>query len=322
MRILRAVVLLAGLFAGACGGSSSAPIRPTPSSTPAPPPTPTTVTLTGHLTATNGGQPLANVAASFGPAITATTDASGTFSMRFSPGTVSRLSLTGDAILPRSLVVAVSATRDLAVNAIASAGFDLAYYRAIARNSLDQPDNLQIIRHWTQAPLIYLRTIDEGGRTIDPITLDTAAAALINSAARLTGDHFGLAGMERGTETRVGQTGWLTVLWTAEPATYCGRANVGLDGGWIELAYLTPGCNCGASRIRPRTVKHELGHAMGLYHTPSPSELMYFQTTGCDTAFSDREYQYTKVIYARPIGNRDVDDDPSATVHLAPYTIQ
>jgi hypothetical protein len=308
------------LAASACG-SSPAPSSPTP--TPNVPPLPTTVTLTGHVAATNGGQPLPAVMAAFSSAITATTDATGTFTMRFNPGTVSRLSLTADTIIPRTLTVAVSTTRSMDVDAIATAGFDLGYYRAIARNGVDHPEELQVIRHWTQAPKIYLRTIDEAGRSIDAVTLDSAAATLINNAGRLTGDHFGLAGMEQGTDRRDGQTGWITVIWTAEAADYCGRATVGLDGGIVELAYRTPGCGCGTSRIRPRTVKHELGHAMGLYHTPSRAELMYGGgSSACDTPFSEREYQYTRIIYARPVGNRDIDDDPVEVVNLTPYSIR
>ena len=314
-----------GLIALAVGASAcGSPPAPSSSATPTPtvPSVPTTVTLTGHVTATNGGQPLPAVTASFSSAITATTDAAGTFTMRFSPGTVSSLSLSADTILSRTLTVAVSTTRSVDVDAIATAGFDLGYYRAIARNGFDHPEALQLIRHWTQAPRIYLRTIDEAGRGIDPATLDSTAATLINNAGRLTGDHFGLAGMEQGTDQRDGQTGWITVHWTAEAADYCGRANVGQDGGIIELAYRTPGCGCGTSRIMPRVVKHELGHAMGLYHTSNSSELMYAVVSTCDAPFSEREYQYTKIMYARPVGNRDIDDDPVTVVHLAPYSIR
>ena len=84
--IRSAWLAVVAVAASACGGSST-PAAPTPRPAPTTPAVPAAVTLTGHVTATNGGQPLPAVTASFNSAsgaITATTDASGTFTMRFS----------------------------------------------------------------------------------------------------------------------------------------------------------------------------------------------------------------------------------------------
>src|SRR5262249_29103716 len=88
-----------------CGGGSSTSPSPAPV---VPPPAP--VTFSGHLTATNGAQPLAGVAVDLA-GIKTTTAADGSFSYQFQPGTTSRLSFSSDTIVPRSLVFGVSQTR-------------------------------------------------------------------------------------------------------------------------------------------------------------------------------------------------------------------
>jgi hypothetical protein len=45
-----------------------------------------------------------------------------------------------------------STTLDL--EAFALSGFDQAYFRAIARNGLEEPNRLQPLRRWTRAPMI------------------------------------------------------------------------------------------------------------------------------------------------------------------------
>src|SRR6266699_2972549 len=125
----------------ACGGSG-APSTPTPAPTPAPapppPPIPTTAAITGHVTATNGGQPLAGVSIALGTT-TVTSDGSGAFASTLPFGTL-RVTLSSAAILPRSVTAAVNRARDLPLDAVAlSGGFDQNYYRQLVRNTLDAP---------------------------------------------------------------------------------------------------------------------------------------------------------------------------------------
>ena len=185
----------------------------------------------------------------------------------------------------------------------AVSGLDLGFYRQIGCNAFDTP--LQPVRRWAFAPKLYIRTIDEAGAAIDPVTLDTVAGAMGATAASWAGGKFGLAAIERGTETREGRSGWITVKWPTATTGACGSSDVAKDGGTIELRYRVPNCDfgCGRGAIRPRTARHELGHAIGYWHTDNTDDLMSGVAVSvgagdrCDASPSARElsaaaYQY------------------------------
>jgi hypothetical protein len=282
------------------------------------------VTLTGHLTATNGGQPLAGVSTSLiGQA--AITDGAGTFRYSLTPGTTNaRLDLSASGIVPRSLLVAIGSTRDVAIDAIGTAGFDLNSYRAMVRNGFEAPTSLERLRRWTINPQFYLRTLDDAGVAIDARTLNTTEQTILQTVPLWTAGHF-TASVIRGTETRAGQAGWITVTWPNPTIEgFCGRANVALEGGSIELNYrwMNRGCGCnGVSDISPRIVRHELGHAMGFWHSGTPGDVMISTfVNACDLLPTARELAIAAIAYQRPVGNTDPDTDPVGAVTLRPLT--
>lgn len=174
----------------------------------------------------------------------------------------------------------------------AAPGLEIGFYRQIGCNAFDQP--IQLVRRWTLAPKVYLKTIDEAGAPIDTVTLDTVQNAMIDVAPRWTAGRFGLEGVLRGSDTREGQTGWITVKWpvTTGIGLSCGSSAVAVDGGSIELNYKIASCACNGSAMRPRTARHELGHALGYYHTDSTNDLMSgLGVAGCDAGLSPREQQ-------------------------------
>ncbi len=84
----------------------------------------------------------------------------------------------------------------------------------------------------------------------------------------------------------------------------CGRAAVG--GDLITLFPKTPGCRCtGGPAVSLSTIKHELGHALGYWHTDSRLDLMYYLFESCDSNPSEREKFHAIVAYSRPIGSLD-----------------
>ena len=320
---VRLPLLMALLVLAACGDSPSVPTPPS-SPPPSPPAAPSGTRFNGRLVATVTGEPIDAVDVDLG-GLASRTGADGRFSYQWSgTATTSWLSLTAAHIVPRGLMVSATASRDITVDAIALGnGFALDYYKQLVRNSSDAPDLLQPLRRWTKAPMIYLKTVDEAGRPIDSVTLDTVAASLADEAAAWTGARFGIAGIERGVDSRVGVPGWLTVRWPAEDQEdFCGRAQVGTEGGWMELNYLSQFCDCLGSRMAPGIVRHELGHSMGFYHTNVRGDVMmgHFidRSEACGARPSARERFHAAIAYSRPVGNYHPDNDRSTTIHRGP----
>ena len=323
-RTLWSIVSVA-LLTGGCS-AAGAPLTPTTPTTGAAPSTTTPSTISGHIAATNGGQALTGVTVAFNGQ-QSITDAGGGFSYQTTP-VVSLLSMTGASILSRALVVNASTSRDLSVDAIAlSGGFDLDFYRKFVRNGYEEPAALQPLRRWTRTPSFYLKTVDEAGSPLTDATLATIERVLRDGVPQWTSGALGTPTITRGTGTREGESGWITVKFPfpGDP-NYCGHAQVGVDGGWIELETHGNGsaCRTTSSLIAPRTIRHELGHALGFYHTGDSRDVMsgttWYLSQGDDPPTA-RELYHAALAYKRPVGNRDPDNDPATAVTLAPMVV-
>lgn len=184
----------------------------------------------------------------------------------------------------------------------ANDGFEPAFFRAFVQNAYEAPGRLEPIRVLRGPLRLYLRTEDDAGRAIDRITLETTERTLIDSARIWSGEKFGVVQVERGTRTREKVPGWITVKWPSTSlGDRCGRSTVGVEGGVIELN-ASGACSCGmATAIYPRLVRHELGHAMGYYHTDHIADVMYGEPipiTACDTLPSERERRHARFAHA------------------------
>lgn len=329
---MRRAVFTFSLFVAcsACGSSSSTPAAPSTGTVVVTPPSSssTTITTTGHVTATNGGQPLAGVSVDLAGRGATTTDGAGVFRIVSTSGGSARLMLSGSGILARSVLLALASTRDVAVDAVALISpFDAAFYRELIRDAFETPGDIQPLRRWTRTPSIYLKTVDEAGEAIHGPTLDLIEATVKDAVPQWTSGKLGVPVVERGTATREGQSGWITIKFPAGQATdSCGRAQIAVEGGWIEFSYHVPSsapinCRVPGAVIAPLVVRHEIGHALGFWHTSAETDVMWGGAwSNAALAPSPRELAAAAVAYSRPVGNLDPDTDPAGAVTLTAKT--
>lgn len=210
---------------------------------------------------------------------------------------------SGSPVAPTPITPPVSVTPPVvtppATNPLLSdPQFNLGFYRVFALG-FDQ-GQVRPLRRQAQAPSIYLYTLDQAGNAVDARTLDSTAAALISAAGPLAGGLFGLSGIDRGPGP-VGPN-QIAIVWSPDAnINACGSSEVG--GRAMTLFYKVVACQCGGV-IRPLTVKHELGHVMGYYHTGDAADLMSgLSVAGCDMNPSQREAFHARVAYSQPIGS-------------------
>ena len=185
---------------------------------------------------------------------------------------------------------------------IGAADFEPGFFRAFLQNGFEAPDRLEPIRTLKGPLRIYLRSQDSEGRSVDSQAMQFAERILSESVAIWSGGTFGITEVARGTGTREKVAGWITVKWRSGESDRCGRSTVGVEGGYIEFN-LSPACRCGTVGPYPRLVRHELGHAMGYYHTDSVTDVMYGQpitADSCDLLPSDRERSHARLAYGAP----------------------
>jgi hypothetical protein len=309
---LAVAAIVTSVLSATCHG----PAAPSPPHGDASPPHGSGFTLSGRVIGTVTGEPIGHATVTL-PGTTVVTNADGTFALTETVSDIRQVVVTGDGLIARTSRLSVGA-RDVTIDVIQNrVPFDLGFYRRLARNAFEaEGDSLEPLRPIRTAPRIHIRTVDEANRPIDAATLDLVESALRDAAPIWSAGKLPIATIERGSGSRVGQEGWITLRWMIEEeGETCGRATLGTTTGFIEIQYRNPDCHCGSlDDVAPRTIRHELGHVYGYWHTGENRDVMSgipWPRRLCNQTPSSREVEHSKYMYSRLPGNLDPDTDPA-----------
>ncbi len=302
---MRAIVLsIAAALTTTC--SSSTATSPTPP--------PSRWTLTGTVVATGTSIPVPGATVTAG-VMTATTDASGAFTLinLSVPPSPMAVTVKAPGYLTRETRIALpkaSVTIDLIQDA---APFTLNFYRELARNGSEQPNDLQPLWRWTSAPTFYIVTTDDTGQPVSDAVIATLRDHLPRAFAAWTNNLY-TPTVQTGAQDRPDATGQIRVLLQRDKGvlTYCARATVGGPQGRIE--FNLDGCPCFSTALPLNAVWHVAGHAAGVFHVTDPAALMHNPPRNYCTSApyikTMTEQYHASIIYRRPPMNRDIDVDP------------
>lgn len=310
--------------------------NPTPTPTPVPTSTPAPGVLAGQVIGTVNGQPLAGITVTVQGKST-TTDRNGRFTFSYVGAGTYAVLLRGSSIYTRTAALTVTGRgQSVVFDAIErSSSFHLGFYRELARGNHPDEGDMYPTHRWTgsTAPTFYIdlnasSTLD--GR-ISQSQKNTVRSVLSQVVPVFTGGVY--------SSITIRERWFSDTLCSTSPAT-CSFHEipdnsfvVSFDDSLIDqnaygLTITQPSFTLPwTSKINKAVIilvddesyyagitfneiiAHETGHGMGFRHTSLlPSVMLPIGAYG--GLYSSNDQLHMKVMYSRPAGNIDIDNDP------------
>jgi hypothetical protein len=332
------ILLLVLIFSGGCDEWDQ--LDPTkPYSTPTPSATATPVPgagLTGQVVGTVNRQPLSGVTITI-QGRSATTDSNGQFSLsQIGAGTFGAM-IRGSNIYTRTAAITLTGgSQSIVLDAIErNSSFHLGFYRELARGNHPREGDLYPTHRWTgtNSPTFYIDT--NASSTLDGVISQAQRSAVRNVLSQIvpvfTGGVYSAGSIqERWFPDDLCSTSPADCSFDAIPAnsfvvsfddSLIGLSAYGLTitqpdftSAWTSeinkaVIIVVDDESFYAGITFDEVVAHEAGHGMGFRHTSLlPSVMVAIGEYG--GLYSSYDQLHMKIMYSRPAGNTDIDNDP------------
>lgn len=297
--------------------------------------------LVGTVIGTISQQPVAGVTVSINTH-SAITDAAGNFRLNGVEGTGNvAVRISGEPIYPRLTFLALPHFGTIQFDAIEKhSGFHLGFYRELARGNHPTEQNLLPIHRWTSttAPTFYIDTNARATHdsVISEDTLALVRDVIVGVLPVFSGGLYTTASIQTQEFSRYSFDALPSnsIVISFDDGLYA-RGGIGLtitepdclsmdtsslDKAWIFVVHHDPFYL--ASRMsKEEILAHELGHGFGYRHTSLLPSIMN-KTGGKDRIVSEHDRLHAAVMYARPVGNTDIDNDPERSTTGKAFAFQ
>jgi hypothetical protein len=293
--------------------------------------------LAGMVLGTLSEQPLAGITVS-ARGKTTTTNSDGTFSLSgVGTGTFAVL-LTSSVTYTRTAAVntGTNSGRWVELDVFETSNFDLRFYRELVRGNHPAEDDLFPIRRWTTQPTVYIDSNSSSVRdgVIDQTRINTARSVLSTVIPIFTGGSLSV------NQIQIQEFPDNLCL---PSIGYCSFGNipdnsivVSFDDSIMDVyptgvgvtittpdftQYYTRSINKAVVLVVDyatayswisfeETLAHEVGHALGFRHvTDYRVESVMYKNAILGRIYSSADRQYMPIMYNRPTGNSDIDND-------------
>jgi hypothetical protein len=281
--------------------------------------------LAGVIVGTINGRALVGVTVSVG-SISTSTDSDGIFRLDGVGEGVLAVMIEGGDVYTRRAAVDTAAGRSVLLDAIeVNSGFNLGFYREIARGNHPDEGELHPIRRWINPtpPTVYIDT--DASATLDGFIdrdqINAVRAVITKMFPIWSGNFYSSVSIKTRAFTTINDFGDIpdnSFVISFDDSLYLSLGALGVtisEQGFIinkvVIFLLDTNLFYSLSNVTLEQVaSHELGHGFGFEHTSLLSSIMPVSPPLPSGLYTNADKLHAAVMYRRPAGNTDIDNDP------------